>query len=62
MNITPKSLDVKRGRNFATAKIYDAFYGQVDLIVYAQHGRELMGWKSPVGEPTLPDILGNYNY
>jgi hypothetical protein len=31
--ITPKSLDVKRGVNFAIAKIYDAFYGQVDLIV-----------------------------
>jgi hypothetical protein len=30
---TPKSLDVKRGRNFAIAKICDAFYGQVDLIV-----------------------------
>jgi len=32
-SITPKSLDVKRGGNFAIAKIYDAFYGQVDLIV-----------------------------
>jgi len=40
--ITPKSLDVKRGGNFAIAKIYDAFYGQVDFFVYAQHGRELM--------------------
>jgi hypothetical protein len=24
----------------------------LQLIVYAQHGRELMGCKSPVGEPT----------
>ena len=32
-SLTPKSLDVKRGGNFAIAKICDAFYGQVDLIV-----------------------------
>jgi len=31
--ITPKSLDVKSGGNFAIAKIYDAFYGQVDFFV-----------------------------
>jgi hypothetical protein len=24
-----------------------------DLLVYARHGRELMGWKSPVGTPPL---------
>jgi len=26
-------LTIKSGGNFAIAKIYDAFYGQVDLIV-----------------------------
>jgi len=30
---------------------------------YAQHGRKLMGCKSPVGEPTLfIYILNKYNY
>jgi len=28
------------------------FFGDpLDPIVYARHGRELMGWKSPVREP-----------
>jgi len=34
-----------------TPKSAIAFYGLLDFIVYARHGRELTGWKSPVREP-----------
>jgi DNA-directed RNA polymerase subunit RPC12/RpoP len=38
-SLTPKSLDVKRGRKFASfCKFCDAFYGQVDLIVMSFYG------------------------
>jgi hypothetical protein len=31
----------------------------LDGVVYARHGRELMGCKSPVREPMLPQVLAN---
>ena len=45
-----------------TIKIWRLLVVAVYFFVYAQHGRELMGWKSPVVEPTLPNVLGDYNY
>jgi hypothetical protein len=30
---------------------------QVDAVVYARHGREVMGWKSPVREPMVFELL-----
>jgi hypothetical protein len=32
----------------------------LDTLVYARHGRELMGWKSPVGTP--PSMLVSMPY
>jgi len=40
-------------RLFCDSKNRDRFGSQVDAIVYAQHGHELMWCKSPVGESKL---------
>ena len=42
-------------------KTSGAASGQLQIIVYAQHGRELMRWKSSIGEPSS-FIINEYNY
>ena len=39
-----------------TSAFTRGFSRRVERIVYARHGHELMGCKSPVGEPTLVGI------
>ena len=34
---------------------------RVDGVVYAQHGHELMGWKSPVGGFSVDHVVDEYN-
>ena len=42
----------------ANAGITGAVYGvRVDAFVYARHGHELMGLKSPTGNPVLSENL-----
>ncbi|MCL5423194.1 MAG: hypothetical protein M1461_12085, partial [Nitrospirae bacterium] len=38
-------------------KSIEAIPGLVEQFVYARHGRELMGWKSPVREPMVFMIM-----
>ncbi len=67
LNITPSSDAQKvtfvlcKNEAQRNAQNKGRFLGQLQRLVYAQHGRELMRCKSSVGEPTW-FILSQYNY
>ncbi len=55
---TPSSAADESGGAFAFfCKRRDTFGSLLDEFVYARHGRELMGLKSPVSVPVLGTVL-----